>query len=298
MVFDGVSFFRDFSIPYYTQSKNASQGWYSLRCPFHGDHTDHMGFNPSSGAMSCWICGKKSALDFVKTVLGISRSEASVVFTKYLVNGTGRGVLCEKKKATGTSIALPGKDFTNAERKYLERRNMDLDVLGDYDLRSGGYVDPWAYRIVIPVIYNKTIVSATGRAISKQMQPKYWTLPMDREIIHHKHIFLGLDMVDDIAVVVEGPIDAIRGGPGFIASFGVNLTDEQLCLLLRYKYVVFLQDSDEAGAKFAEQAYKLSALGADNVELAHLPDGFKDVGEMGDNDISCLRKELGLCVPV
>lgn len=294
MIFDGVSFFREFNIPYYTQSKNASRGWYSLRCPFHGDHADHMGFNPSSGALSCWICGKKSPLDFIKTSLGVSRSKASALYTKYLVNGTGRGVFYEKKKATGSSIELPGKEFTDAEKKYLARRSIsDFDII-DFDLRSGGLADPWAYRIVIPIIYNKTIVSATGRAINKHMQPRYLTLPMDKEVIHHKHIFLGLDNVGEIAVVVEGPIDAIRGGPGFIASFGVHLTDEQLCLLLKFKYVVFLQDSDEAGAKFAEQAYRLSALGAEHVELVHLPDGFKDVGEMGDNDISCLRKELGL----
>jgi DNA primase len=94
-------------------------------------------------------------------------------------------------------------------------------------------------------------------------------------------------------VVVEGPIDAVKGGPGFIASFGVNLTDEQMCTLLRFENVLFLQDSDEAGDKFKEQAYRLSSLGHGSVELGHLPNEFKDVGEMGIADIVYLRKELG-----
>jgi DNA primase len=294
MIFDGEAFFRAFNIKYNTRSKNASRGWYSLRCPFHDDHADHMGFNPSSGAFSCWRCGKKGPIDFIRASLGISRSESSVLYSKYLVNGTRTGSFTSRNQASATNIELPGKEFTPTELHYMERRAITKEHQELFDIRSGGYTDPWAYRIVLPIKVNGTIVSATGRAINKDMDPKYWTLPMDKEVIHHKHTFFNIDSVDDTAVVVEGPIDALKGGEGFIASFGVNLTDEQMCLLLKFPNVIFLQDSDEAGDKFKDQAYRLSSLGATNVELVHLPDGFKDVGEMKQKDVDYLRKELDL----
>jgi hypothetical protein len=254
-----------------------------------------MGFNPSSGALSCWRCGKKGPIDFIKAILGVSRSEASVLYGKYLVNGTRGGSFAKGKEAGATSIELPDNSFTHAELMYMKRRGITKEHREKFDIRSGGwYSDPWAYRIVLPIKVNGTIVSATGRAISRFAEPKYWTLPLEKEVIHHKHTFFNIDTVNELAIVVEGPLDALKGGDGFIASFGVNLTDEQMCQLLQFPSVLFLQDSDEAGDKFKEQAYRLSSLGHGNVELGHLPENFKDVGEMGENDIADLRRELGL----
>jgi DNA primase len=294
MIFDGVSFFRDFNITYYTQSKNASQGWYSLRCPFHGDHADHMGFNPQSGALSCWICGKKGPIDYIKAVLGIPKPEAFSLYRKYLTHNSYSAMGKIKKKAQGSSILLPGKEFTLTEQKYLNKRGLNEKHCEVYDLRSGGQDVVWAYRIVFPIYNNGVIVSVTGRGISSSCEPKYWTLPLDKELIHHKHIFYGLDLVNETVVVVEGPIDAVRGGPGFIACFGVNMSDEQLCSLLLFKKVLFLKDSDAAGDKFTEQAYKLAALGGKDIEVIDMDNGFKDVGAMSDGAIHDLRRELGL----
>lgn len=103
-----------------------------------------------------------------------------------------------------------------------------------------------------------------------------------------------MDLVDDLAVVVEGPVDALKGGDGFIASFGVDLTDEQLCVLLRYEKVIFLRDNDAGGNKTVEMAYKLSSLGHDDVELVAAGTEYKDIGEMPDDAILDLRKGLGL----
>lgn len=293
MVFDGLSFFRDFNVKYYTDSKNASHGWISLKCPFHNDHSDHLGFNPDSGAFSCWRCGKKPALLFVQTILHGSNKEALSVYQKYLKKGGGSSFISNRKITPAASVELPGYDFTSAERKYLESR--DLWRLREYaDFRSGGLVGDWAYRIVIPVVRNGIVVSATGRAINKEMNPRYWTLPSSREVTHHKHIFLGMDHVEDFAVVVEGPLDAIKGGPGFMASFGVNLTDEQLCALLDIASILFLKDNDEAGNGYDSVAYRLATLGHKSVEVGTLPKEYKDVGDMPKEAIDELRKEVGL----
>lgn len=293
MVFDGISFFRDFNITYYTESKNASYGWISLRCPFHNDHGDHLGFNPVSGAVSCWICGRHSALDLVRVSLNVPRSEAMGIYSRYLKKGGTYSVQERRKRAGATGIELPGKGFTRAEIRYLQVRAL-YPLVDSADLRSGGRAGEWAYRIVIPIYFHGNIVSATGRSISSGLDPKYWTLPLDKEVVHHKHIFYGFDKVDDIAAPVEGPIDAIRGGAGFISSFGVSMTDEQKCLLLAVKKVIYIKDADEAGEKYYNQAYELSALGHKDVEIVSLGNGYKDIGEMPEDEILDVRKELGL----
>jgi DNA primase len=146
----------------------------------------------------------------------------------------------------------------------------------------------------MPIYYNHRICSCTGRSITADLTPKYWTLPLEEEIIHHKHILYGLDDVDDIAVPVEGPIDAIRGGKGFVSTFGVQVTDEQKCMLLPIDHVIFVKDNDLAGEKFTQCAYELSALGHKNVEVVTLGGTAKDIGAMPRDEILDVRKELGL----
>lgn len=163
-----------------------------------------------------------------------------------------------------------------------------------YDLRGGGIVGDWAYRIVIPVYYNNYIVSATARTIAEEVRPKYKSLSNSLSVIDLKHVFLGLDLVKGSSVaVVEGPLDAIRGGPGFIAAFGATLSEEQLLLLKEFDTIYFVRDSDEAGEQFVDEAYKLSAICTSNIEVVQL-EGAKDVGAMKDDEIAGVRKELRL----
>lgn len=292
--FDGIQFLKDFKIRYTDHSPNVSQGWIGTPCPFCNDRSDHLGLHIATGAMSCWKCGKHSALEYILNVLRISKSEAKSIYSRYLTKNVHNNMydINKQNKKYVTSISLPDNDFTIAERKYLKKRMLTSNHVEQYDLRGGGLTGDWAYRIVIPIYYNKLLVSATGRSIVSSVEPKYFTLAKDKSIMNLKHIFLGLDLVDTESIaVVEGPLDAIRGGPGFVASFGVNLSDEQLLLLLQYDTIYFVRDSDEAGDHFTKEAYKLASLGAKNVEVVTL-EGFKDIGEASQEYIDELRKEL------
>jgi hypothetical protein len=290
--FDGIQFFKDFHIRYTLSSPNVSRGWAGTACPFCNDHSDHLGLHIQTGALSCWKCGGHSALDYVKLALRIPASEAKSIYSRYLTKKMHSN---ERDVSVHPSvIELPPPVFTSAETNYMNRREITPYHQTTYDLRGGGRFGEWAYRIVIPVYYNNCIVSATGRTIAEGVTPKYYTLPKSMSIMNLKHVFLGMDLVPGNTVaVVEGPIDAIKGGPGFIASFGANLTDEQLLLLLEYDTIYFIKDSDEAGENFTKECYKLSVLGAKYLEIVTL-DGFKDVGAMDEKSIQDVRKELKL----
>ena len=295
MRFDGIQFFKDFHIRYSSSGSNVSQGWVGTSCPFCNDKSDHLGLHIQTGAMSCWKCGRHSALDYIKLSLRVPLSEAKSLYSRYLSKSIYGGITRDKSQVIASSVSLPDDVYTSTEMNYLIKRNITREQMLQYDLRGGGLIGEWAYRIVIPIYYNNVIVSASGRSISKDAVPKYYNLPIARSIMNMKHIFMGMDLIPEagnMVAVVEGQIDAIRGGPGFIASFGVNLTDEQLLLLKEYDTIYFVRDSDDAGEHYVKEAYKLSALGAKNVEVISLQ-GVKDVGEMSDNEVNSLRRDLG-----
>ncbi len=295
MIFDGLSFLKEYRIPYVERSANVSAGWVGLKCPYCGDRTDHLGLNLSVGAFSCWRCGSKGTIDVIQHLLGIPRQEANRIYAQFLVRKVGYHGGSARAKASATQIVLPGQDFTPGEKSYLSRRNLDA-AIEPYSLRSGGLAGDWAWRIVIPIILNGVIVSATGRYITDPPEgiPKYKTLAHKDEVITHKHIFLGLDYVKDTAIVVEGPIDAIRGGPGFVSCFGIKMMPEQIALLSKYKSVIFLFDNEDLAQEQAKKyAFMVAEISNTEVEVARLSD-IKDLGDATDAEIADVRKEFGL----
>jgi DNA primase len=178
------------------------------------------------------------------------------------------------------------------ELKYLKKRGIGSRYFIDtYEISSGGISGDFAHRIVFPIYYNGIAVSATARTTHKDVLPKYWTLPPDKEVIHHKSILFNWDDVVGIPVLVEGPVDSIKGGPGFVSSFGAQLTEEQLLLLSTKKKVFTLFDSDPTGRKqAAKYCSYLDVLGVD-VEMLYLKD-FHDMGAMPLDEIDGVRRDL------
>lgn len=292
MVFDGVSFFKDYQINYTTQSKNLSSGWVGLRCPFCRDSADHLGFSTQSGAFSCWKCGPHRMYETLSALLGCAEDEIKSLTRPYWRDG-GLAFRRQDRKLSKVGIQLPKEEFSKAATKFLTKRGITQEMVDFYDLRYGGISGDWAYRIIIPIYFKNKIVSATGRAISSEMEIRYKTLPYEKQVVDLKTIFFGLDDVPgDTVVVVEGPLDAIRGGPGFIASFGSKFKDDQIALLSKFRRVYFLLDNDEAGREAARKySHELSIMGVDveNITL----ENYKDIGECPDEVIEEIRKELG-----
>jgi hypothetical protein len=290
--FNSIQFLKDFHIRYSVSGPNVSQGWIGTSCPFCRDHSDHLGIHLQTSAMSCWRCGRHSNVEYVTIVLGIPRSEAKSIYSRYLtkvLHHNNANVTVQY----ASYVALPDPVFTNIEELYLDKRMLTSYHKKTYDLRGGGIIGEWAFRIVIPICYNEMIVSATGRNIF-DVKPKYYSLDPSKSIMNLKHLFLGMDLIPkETVIVVEGPIDAIRGGPGFVASFGSNLSDEQLLLLREYDTIYFIRDSDRAGDNFVKEAYNLSSICTKSIEVIKL-EGYKDVGEMPEDEIVDLRKELML----
>jgi DNA primase len=110
-------------------------------------------------------------------------------------------------------------------------------------------------RVTFPVrAVDRTVVGYVGRSIQPTIQPKYLLsrgLPMG-SVLYNLHAVAG-----DRVLLVEGPSDVRRlwhFGLEAVAPVGCSLTGDQSRLLERFRKVLILFDSDEAGQRGALQA--------------------------------------------
>jgi DNA primase len=107
------------------------------------------------------------------------------------------------------------------------------------------------------------------------MEPRYKTLPDKESVIPSKHTLFGLHLLPRDAnrvIVVEGPIDQFRMGPGTVATYGTGVTDMQIQQLVAFDRVTVMFDGNEAGRIGAEKlAASLAVLGVPHVEVFDLP---------------------------
>jgi DNA primase len=294
--FDIISFLEDRDIEYRTEGKNVTNDWVEIECPFcGGDPSQHFGINLSSGLGHCWICGEKSnPIKLVREIDGGSWAESELV-----VNEFSQDILAQIKEAPkptkhASKIVWPKhatKEIPTLHRKYLEGRNFDADLLTEkYKLRFVNNMGDWKFRVIIPVIQNSRVVSFTSRDVTNQAEVPYKHLADPKSVVPIKHTLYNLDSVRGTAVLVEGVMDAWRIGDGAVASFGTQLTKNQIAILARLKTLFVLFDSDATGK--AEKLAEELATNVPNVEIIELSDG--DPAELTQNDIRSLRMDLKL----
>ena len=95
-------------------------------------------------------------------------------------------------------------------------------------------------------------------------------------------------------VIVEGITDVWRLGPGAVATFGIEWTNEQALLLKNFARVFVMYDFEEEQAE--EQAYKLgvtlSGLGGVSVEKLYVPGHDGDPGDLTNEKARSLMGQL------
>lgn len=290
-MFDGISFFKFYGIKFTKSSKNVSDGWVGLSCPFCGDKSDHLGYNVGGSYFYCWKCGGHSVFNTIKRLLKVSDSDTFKVIRDF----TKEYVLKQPKKEQvkgAKHVEIPKTPLSERERNYIEKRGFDSFALEkDYGIVGGGIAGRWKFRVVIPIRQNNICVSLQGRAISPKIEPRYLFLPEEESIIPAKHCIFNLDNCSDRIVLVEGVFSVFRFGKDFGSTFGAKLTNEQLAILSQFSSVTFFFDNDEAGKRGADTyGSTLASLGI-NVESIMIKD---DIDSLPEDEVWAIRKELGL----
>jgi len=296
MKFDWIAFLAHFNIPYISQGRHVSQGWIGVNCK-HQDHqcidVDYfLGIHPESSGNSCWRCGSHSTLEVIQSQLGCIKSEALKQMKQFSRNEVLNS-LREKRVGGSTAITLPTRPFTFVEEKFLQKRKISPEMVKEFDIRSGSITGFFSHRVIFPIYQNSVIVSATSRSIIKDEKLRYKTLPLAQEVIPHKHTLYNQDNTrKEQVIVVEGIIDCVRAGKGFVSTYGTSVTAEQMVLLSDYDKVLISFDNDDAGSSASESlAYNLALLGT-SVEIISIKGNHKDLGDLSAQEIEEIRQEL------
>jgi len=262
-------------------------GWLQLDCPFCGSIGSgkfHFGINLKGMYGNCWKCGGHSLYSLL-VELGLDRPKVREI-TGSLTTG-----LPFKSERTRSRLVEPGRlgRLLPAHREYLRSRGFkniaELEKL--WEIKGISLHPSLAWRIYIPIVKNRQRVSWTTRAIGDVFQ-RYRSASAEEEAVNHKTIVYGRDFCYHSIIIVEGPLDAWRVGPGAGALFGTSFSLAQVEELsrIRYRYICF-DSSHEAQTRACRLAEHLSVFPG---ETHFIVLDAEDPGSASPKEIKLLRK--------
>jgi len=151
--------------------------------------------------------------------------------------------------------------------------------------QKGTLIDRFRNRIIYPIMDEAGRIIGFGGRVLDDSQPKYLNSPDTPLFSKGKHLY-GLNLAkgsireQDRAIIMEGYMDVItswqNGFTNVVGTLGTALTPDQVRLLMRYSYNMFICfDADSAGQKAALRGLDiLQELGC-NVSVVSIP-GSKD----------------------
>lgn len=232
----------------------------------HGDRNPSASFNVEKLSYNCYVCGGGGLLWFIMSMEDCDEQEA-INKLRSLVNGDDitteqlvlelEGLMSEEK---GSSKELPIYPKSTLEAfeidaELLLGKGFDENVFGGLTAETleffqVGYNEN-ERRVIIPHFFEGELRGWQGRRTKKSEKPKYKNTTgfPRRETLFNWDNAQGYSEV----FVVEAPLSAMWmsqcGFPNTVATFGSEVTEEQIALLRRFGGVVTFLDDDEAGLK-------------------------------------------------
>jgi len=302
--FDIENFLVENDLDFKKTGKNIGRNWWGIRdCPFCGDDGYHMGVNLTTKKFSCFVCGESSqAPRFIKEALGYREDEWSIVFellNKYL----GDGYVAYDPRQSGSKVILPSGvgDIDGRGLQYLRDRKFGAEVVEEYRLQQTGHhsrlvfdehESDFRWRIIIPIIMHRRLVSYTGRDYTGKQDPKYQHPIIEASVISTHSCIYNYDTLQErgTGVFVEGPTDVWRWGKETVAMMGTKFTKVQLEHIaikrLKKGYVVFDEGAMDKARKLANAMIGI----VDKIKLVNIGEG--DVGELDPIEAIRIKQQI------
>ena len=265
-------------------------GWVQLDCPFCGKESQkyHLGYNIDRNYMHCWRCGPK-------TIVSVLMEASGLPFRK--CTGVLKGIETtypEKKLKIVRKVKLPKGigELLPCHIKYLRDRGFNpTSLIQLWDIKGIGIASRLPWRIFIPILHNRKVVSWTTRAISRNnLVIRYISASEEEEALPHKSLLYGEDYVGRSVIIHEGPIDVWATGPGAVAVMGTSYTSEQTLRLSKYPRRVVCFDNDRQAQTRAKSLCDL--LFPFPGETLNVQLDSKDAGSASEKELRKLRKLL------
>lgn len=269
---------------------HATSNRVQIDCPYCSKGSGHfrLGIHRSGRYASCWTCGVKG----VATALAEAAGELPRMAREALRKLEPYQSPINNPERLG-ALKLPQGigPMRSAHRKYLRGRGFCPEQLNRlWGVQGiGGNGRRLAWRLFLPLTLAGKTVSWTTRALTDG-GARYWTAKPDEEIISSKRLLLGEEYARHSIIVVEGPMDAYRIGPGAVATLGTMVTGAQVAKIAAYpqRYIAFDNEPD-AQKRASALCDALESLPGETYRLTL---DAKDAAECSEQEIQQLRNLL------
>ena len=267
------------------EHKNVRSGFVGVDCPYCGPGSQkyHLGISIESGYASCWQCGYHDLSKVLTQLIGRRIDRKTLESFRKGKLPTEHPDIRPIRLPTGRSpLAL-------VHRRYLAGRGLDADLVASrWGLEGIGIHAILGWRIFIPVHLNGRIVSWTTRSIGDH-PVRYMSANSERDGgMPIKDLLYGEDFARHTVVVVEGPADAWKIGPGAAATFGIAFSQEQVVRLSRFPVRVVCFDAEPQAQRAARRLCEALQVFPGETLRVILPSG--DPGEASDTEIMKIRQ--------
>jgi hypothetical protein len=266
--------------------RHCRPNWIQLQnCPFCGSVNYHLGYSIGGGFFVCWKCGGHRTVDTWR-LLGASKKQLGEI-----LHDMEKDAAPAKRERTRATVAEPKgvKPMLDCHKYYLRERGFDpKQIESIWGVKGIGLASRLSWRLYIPITYKTDLVSWTTRAIGKKVEQRYVSASAEEECINHKELIYGRDFCRNSIVVVEGPADAWKIGPGAGALFGTAFSTAQVREIasIPNRYVCF-DAGPHAQAKAENLCNQLSCFPGvtERIDLDS-----KDPGEASQHEINLVRQ--------
>ena len=296
---DVISYLNNNAVRYWTSGKNVKKGEINIKCFNHADKSNHLRINPATGDIRCWHCGYLGKFTrLIQVIEDCNPEEAYKIYKKYS-NRQISTIQYEQKVIDHPNVLKLPSRFSNAfpelYKKYLERRGFNFYRTKDkYNLMASPFWGKYKFRIIIPIIMDGKMVSFVGRDITGEQYLSYQNCEETQSVLPRKEWIFNYDSIrGDTCIICEGTIDAMKLGDGCIATLSANFTLAQILKLKKKGVEKFFlaYDSDETGENKSKEL-EASLSFAKEIHYIQLPDYAKDPGELKEDDIAYLRRQI------
>lgn len=271
------------------ENKHVRNGWIGVvRCPFCGSTKSHLAF-PLEGGLTgnCYRCGRHSLWDTL-IAIGLDRRVVAEALTD---------IHPDRRAAKGIPVAghyTPPKGvgpLAPAHIAYLRKWGVGTAQAALWGIEGIGLASKLPWRLFLPIFHLGRPASWTTRSLSKSAERRYISASPTEEAEPIKSLLYGEDMARNAVVVVEGPMDAVKVGPGAVALFGLNVTDSQVLKIAGFPVRAICMDNDEKAQAVGRQLAKQLAGFPGETAVVQLESG-TDPGSADQEEIAELRQRF------
>lgn len=239
----------------------------------------------------CFTCGARGTLNQLVSELIPNPADLWHIQSFMITSGVRRlsmdEAVYEKDVIPDITWASFAK-FSNVPDRLLEGRRLTRDAVNLYGVRWDADKKCWIIPILSPL--------GEPKGWQEKKVGGYKNYPTG---VHKGTSLFGYERTADneTVVLVESPLDVVRfysatNKTMCVASFGANVSDEQVTMLSKFKTIVLALDNDKAGYKEMKRLRNQSLLGDMHLMYFPYPENRKDIGELTDFQIKVRMENL------